>query len=217
MHNNADGLSRSRASPHEDTPPADTSALEEVVLDTALDALTTDPHLDGDPPTIFLDELATTHATLGPRQLLLEQAPCTRCHKDIPPDSTSGIVCDHCNKPFHLSCTSLTALPPTYWFCPTCTSHIHARGVQCPTEDLQLQAYLLGNPPPPHLASSFADQARTLSFTDQLYKWVDGQWLPYPPRGLQQLLLEEAHLQHLHVGGGKLHALLRGTYYWPTL
>ena len=165
IHNNADGLSRSRATPAPDTPPPDVIALEETTLEAtspaltaALAALQCDPHIDGDPPTVYLDEIAVA-PTLGPRQLLMEQAPCHRCNDDIPSDSATGIICDRCNRPFHLRCLDLTATPPTSWYCPTCSSHIQARGITCPTEDLELQLYLLGTPPPPHLAANFTHLA----------------------------------------------------------
>lgn len=114
-----------------------------------------DPHLDGDPPSVFVEDIAAAPA-LGPRQLLLESAPCHSCHQDIPADSSQGLICDKCNRPFHLSCLSLPAPPPTYWYCSACIAHINARGIECPTEDLELQQYLLGNPAPPHLAELFA-------------------------------------------------------------
>jgi hypothetical protein len=93
VHDNADGLSRSRAAPAPDTPAPDSTALEEVhVLDdpthlaAALDAFEADCHLDGDSPVWHLPEAAVSPA-LGPRQQLLEAAPCTRCNQDIPAGS----------------------------------------------------------------------------------------------------------------------------------
>ena len=80
-----------------------------------------------------------------------------------------------------------------------------------------MQEYLLGASPPPSLASTFSQAASTLTFTDQLYKWVEDKWLPYPPHGLQQLLLEEVHLQHQHVGGEKLYHLMATKYFWPSM
>lgn len=65
MHNNADGLSRSYATPAPDTPAADVTALDEaqlgeghdwVALEAALEAFEADPHVDGDPPLLFVDE-----------------------------------------------------------------------------------------------------------------------------------------------------------------
>ena len=126
--------------------------------------------------------------------MLLEASPCRRCSQDIPADSRLGLVCDRCNQPYHLSCLGLADIPATYWYCPECAAHIAARGITCPTEDIQLQEYLLGVVAPPQLATTFRAAAATLTFTDQLLKWVDGKWLPYPPYGLQQLLLEEMHL-----------------------
>lgn len=82
MHNNADGLSRSRATLSADTPPDDQIALEEASIHTpsaelqaALLALEDDPHLDGDAPCVFVEDVSLP-PTIGPRQLLLESAPC---------------------------------------------------------------------------------------------------------------------------------------------
>ena len=124
VHNNADGLSRSHTAATTDTPAPDVTAIDCVELPThdpaallsALEAFEASTHIDGDPPTTFL---ATTPAPgpLGPRQLLLEAAPCHACSKDIEANSSTSLICDRCNKPFHLSCTSLTSTPPTYWYC----------------------------------------------------------------------------------------------------
>lgn len=124
MHNNADGLSRSHTAATKDTPPPEHTAIDCAELPghdpdalvAALEAFEASPHIDGDPPTTFL---TTAHAPsdLGPRQLLLEAAPCHTCGKDIAKESASSLVCDRCNKPFHLACTSLTAVPRTYWYC----------------------------------------------------------------------------------------------------
>jgi hypothetical protein len=171
-------LSRSRATPAPDTPPDDVVALEEATataskfspLDTAIHVFTNDPHFDGDPPTVFVEE-ATLTPSLGPRQQLLENAPCHKCHLDIPPNCNKGLICDRCNRPYHLSCLPLDAPPRTYWYCPQCSSHIAARGIASPTEDIRLQSYLLGQPTPPHLLGPFQQVATTLTFTDQLYTW----------------------------------------------
>ena len=225
VHNNADGLSRSHASPAPDTPPDHCTAIDLAelapppdpeLLCTALEAFQQDPHVDGDPPTLFVDNVAPTPA-LGPRQLLLEAAPCHACGQDIPAHTPTSLVCDHCNQPFHLRCVGLQHVPPTYWYCPKCTNHHAARGLTCPTQDIPLQRYLLNLPTPQHLHTTFAAAARNLAFTDQMYIWRAGQWLPYPPRGLQVLLMEEEHLRHNHVGGEKLYHLLAGRYYWPTM
>ncbi len=105
VHNNADGLSRSHASPAPDTPPAHCTAIDTAevapplhpaLLCTALEYLEHDTHIDGDPPTLFVDNVAPT-PTLGPRQLLLEAAPCHACNQDIPAQDSTSIVCDHCN------------------------------------------------------------------------------------------------------------------------
>lgn len=127
------------------------------------------------------------------------------------------MICDRCNDPFHLRCTPLKALPPTYWYCGKCAAHHQSRGLQCPTEDLQLQSYLLSGSAPPDLLPHFQRAAKNLTFTDQLYAWREDRWLPFPPRGLQQLLLEEVHLTNSHIGGEKMFHLLRQRYFWPTM
>jgi hypothetical protein len=73
VHDNADGLSRSRATPAPDTPAPDCTALEELTfldapthLAAALDAFENDTHLDGDPPAWHLPDAALP-PTLGPR------------------------------------------------------------------------------------------------------------------------------------------------------
>ena len=76
------------------------------------------------------------------------------------------MVCDRCNAAFHLRCTRLQAVPATYWYCKRCTSHIHGRGIQCPTEDLALQHFLLTGTAPSHLRADFAARAQNLSFSD---------------------------------------------------
>jgi transposase InsO family protein len=225
VHNNADGLSRSYATPAPDTPPADCTAIDTaelppscdpLLLQLALDAFELDTCLDGDDPALYVADAADS-LPLGPRQLLLESAPCHACSRDIAASSRTSVVCDRCNKPFHLACVALGEVPRTYWYCSKCSSHHRAHGLTCPTQDLALQRYLLDLPTPRDLHANFAAAARLLSFTDQLYAWRGERWLPYPPEGLQVLLLEEEHLRHCHVGGEKLFHLLEGRYYWPSL
>ena len=127
------------------------------------------------------------------------------------------MVCDRCNAPFHLRCTSLHHLPPTYWYCDACRCHIHARGIACATKDIPLQQFLRSGKAPAPLLDAFRAQAKALTFTDQLYAWRHTQWLPYPAAGTQLLILEEVHVQHQHVGGEKLFHLLAQHFYWPTL
>jgi hypothetical protein len=91
----------------------------------------------------------------GPRQMLLEAAPCSQCSKPFSGEGKLSVICDRCNAPFHLKCVRLTNPPPTYWYCQGCSSHIAARGLQCPTEDVLLHRYLLGMGAPPELRSSF--------------------------------------------------------------
>ncbi len=83
VHNNADGLSRAHIAPTSDTPAPGHTAIEATTLTTdcspllaALEAMASDPSPDGDLGLPTCREAATT---LGPRQLLLEAAPCTSC------------------------------------------------------------------------------------------------------------------------------------------
>ena len=73
--------------------------------------------------------------------------------------------------------------------------------------------------PTPHLTllPHFRHQATHLSFTNELLIWRDQKWVPYPPVGLQPLLIEEAHIQHLHVGGKNVFRLLKERYFWPNM
>ena len=82
---------------------------------------------------------------------------------------------------------------------------------------MPLQQFLLTGNAPRHLHNTFATAAKQLTFTDQLYSWRNGKWMPYPSRGMQALILEETHVQHHHVGGDKLFHLLSSTYYWPSM
>lgn len=76
IHNNADGLSRSRAEPSPDTPPPDHVAIETATpvgpqdcpfaLHAALEALDSALYADGEPPPLFCDD-ATSAPLLGPR------------------------------------------------------------------------------------------------------------------------------------------------------
>lgn len=134
-------------------------------------------------------------ATLGPRQLLLEAAPCHKCAGDIPKDSACSVICDRCNHPFHLKCVQLEAPPSTYWYCPACSTHIAARGIDCPTEDLLLQQYLMGAQFPPKETALFQKASQGLCFHEgQLHKWQNEKWVPWPPAALQLLIMEEVHL-----------------------
>lgn len=86
----------------------------------------------------------TSSVFLGPRQALLEAAPCAACHHSISQRAaTASIVCDGCNSAYHLGCTSLRAVPSTMWYCNPCTRHIAARGAQEAAEDIALQRFLL--------------------------------------------------------------------------
>lgn len=163
-------------------------------MEAALEAFDHDPQVDGCQPTLF-NELTTTPPAIGPRQLLLESAPCHACQKDIPADSHSSVVCDRCNQPFHFPCAHLTSAPSTYWYCAPCTAHHHATGYTCPTQDITLQRYLLGETPPADLADTLASASRHLTWDGStMKKWVGERWLPWPPKGLQILLLEESHV-----------------------
>ena len=86
VHNNADGLSRARAAPSPDTPPPDQALTDELLIDEAslalaIEALDADRDVDGTPhPTLPADSSPVPSQLLGPRQLLLEAAPCTACN-----------------------------------------------------------------------------------------------------------------------------------------
>jgi len=223
IHNNADGLSRARSARSQDEPAPDQTAIEAAHIDhdpdlllAALEAMEADDFRDD--PTPLAGETPAVLPTLpGPRQLLLEAAPCAACHQDITGKGSKSLICDRCNAAFHLRCTSLRQVPATYWFCATCQAHIRARGISCPTEDLALQHFLLSGHAPPALLPAFRSRATDLSFTDRLYCWKAGKWLPYPPKGLQLLLMEEVHTHHQHVGGEKLYHLLAANYFWPSM
>ena len=127
--------------------------------------------------------------------MLLEAAPCGKCGKAFTGKGANSVVCDRCNAPLHLHCAHLTRVPPTYWYCQGCQSHITARGIRCPTEDTLLQRHLLGEGVPQELLGSFREQAATLSFfSGKLHKWVDRQWVHFPSTGQQLLILEELHV-----------------------
>ena len=72
LHNNADGLSRSRAAPSPDTPPPDAVGIEDTWLEdpaafeAAFDVFAADPHLDGDAAIPLLEPPAAPQQ-LGPR------------------------------------------------------------------------------------------------------------------------------------------------------
>jgi hypothetical protein len=223
VHNNADGLSRARAAPAPDTPAPDTCLLEQVVAEpvlftAALASFEADNDVDGNPsPSLPADASPVPDQLLGPRQLLLEAAPCTACQQHLPPGAANTLVCDRCNAPYHLRCTSLTVTPATNWFCKTCSSHIRARGISCPTEDIELQHFLLTGECPTALRSAFQAQAKQLAYTNALHTWRDGRWVPYPSHGLRTLLLEEVHVRHQHIGGEKMCHLLGAQCWWPGL
>lgn len=121
-HGNVDGLSRS----------AQQANLSDAAITIdALHALPSSPALsdssDDDDPHIYT--LMPAHATtlppdsmlLGPRQALLEAAPCQACRQLIKAESSS-LVCDLCNAAYHLRCTTFRQTPTTAWFCPPCAS-----------------------------------------------------------------------------------------------
>ena len=112
----------------------------------ALEAFEADEDVDGLP---FVCAEDAPPPVLGPRQLLLESAPCSACDGTIAREAAS-LVCDRCNSAFHLRCTKLRAIPATYWYCRRCMSHIHSRGIRCPTEDLALQDFLRTGAAPAH-------------------------------------------------------------------
>ena len=73
IHNNADGLSRSRTSTTPDTPPPDTTGLEELTwgdtdrLVAALEAFEADCDIDGFGQFALVGDLDVAAPTLGPR------------------------------------------------------------------------------------------------------------------------------------------------------
>lgn len=234
VHNNADGLSRARCASSPDTPTDDSILVHAThtppttppdhdpdLLHAAFVAFEEDPDIHGDSHTLCFsaatEPTASTPSALGPRQLLLEAAPCSACSQPLHASSQRSLVCDRCNAAYHLRCTPRTQPPPTYWYCAACTQHIRSRGYQCPSEDIPLQHYLLTGRAPPHLLDDFRRASTSLTFTDQLYSWRDSTWKPFPPKGLQLLLMEEYHVTHSHVGGEKLYHLLAAQYFWPTL
>jgi hypothetical protein len=122
----------------------DPHVLEEAL--TAFEVDWQDGNVDGDPPDLHVSSLdldpsnCISHSTtLGPRQLLLEAAPCTSCKLNFKGKGARSVICDFCNAPYHLGCTTLKSVPSTYWFCKACMAHILARSTQCPTEDILLQ------------------------------------------------------------------------------
>ena len=177
------------------------------------------------------DEVGDSVAILGPRQQLLESAPCSRCHQSIVAMSLASIVCDGCNAAFHLSCVGMKEVPVSYWYCNTCAKHIRARGCKEPAEDVPFLRYLL----------SGKASAENLGFYTTLATWyryeqrtraVDGKmrsnwqlqrkigvdtWRDYPSPAERALLMEEEHLRGCHVGGTKLYSLLAQRYWWPDM
>ena len=184
----------------------------------AFEAFEQDPDIHGEAHCLmFAEETAATAPLQGPRQLLLEAAPCAACDQALGATEAKSLICDRCNAPYHLRCTSLHTPPPTYWYCTKCAHHIRSRGYQCPTEDIPLQLYLLTGRAPPHLLPTFQHTTSTYTFTDQLYSWHTNRWVAFPPKGLQLLLMEEAHITNAHVGSEKLYHLLSANWYWPTM
>ena len=116
--------------------------------------------------------------------MLLEAAPCSIFQLPFQGEEKLSVVCDRCNASFHLRCVRLSAVPPTYWYCQGCSSHLTARGLSCPTEDVLLQRYLLGLGAPPELQVNFMHQSNSLTFdAGKLFKWIGRSWVHYPPLG----------------------------------
>ena len=116
--------------------------------------------------------------------MLLEAAPCSQCQLPFQGEGEESVVCDRCNAPFHLKCIRLSCVPPTYWYCKGCSSHLVARGLSCPTEDILLHRYLLGLGAPPTLLSTYRYLSSTLTFDQgKLFKWIGRKWVHFPPMG----------------------------------
>ena len=140
---NADGLSRANQLPTEDTTPSNfscttTPAFPEPPL--TLDTLAAAVYANEEAGT---DDVPDARTLLGPRQALLEAAPCAACKQRIASSSTSSIICDGCNGAYHIACVGMKTVPATYWYCSTCTRQLHTAGIKEPAEDLAFQRYLL--------------------------------------------------------------------------
>lgn len=174
-------------------------------------------NIDGDPTAVmvFCEDADTTPPTSftavqGPRQMLLEAAPCTSCKRPFTGTGAASVICDRCNAAYHLPCARLKSVPPTYWYCASCDAHIKARGITCPTEDILFQQFLLGSKPPPELLAGYRKQAERLSFTQgKLLIWQDAKWVHFAPLGFQLLIMEETHVQHHHIGGQKMYEIIK--------
>lgn len=110
MHNNADGLSRCRQA---NAPPANDGKQLELVLE-ALEADWRDGNLEGNPTMamVFCDTgttppISTLTTVQGPRQMLLEAAPCTACRAPFLGQGATSVICDRCNAAYHLKCAHL--------------------------------------------------------------------------------------------------------------
>ena len=131
VHSNADGLTRAAATPNlEPHVTIEVEAAQHAAMfteDVACGAeLADDDELTWVLPTEAPPE--NPRPLQGPRQLLLEAAPCAACHQPIRREANS-LVCDGCNNAWHLGCTRIKRVLLTAWYCDDCRRHIHARGI----------------------------------------------------------------------------------------
>ena len=76
----------------------------------------------------------------------LGEALCGRCGERI--TEHGGVVCSRCGRPEHRACSRPRARH-TLWYCEGCVELLPASGeTDDPAEDLELQGFLLGAPPP---------------------------------------------------------------------
>ena len=125
-NSNADGLSRANQLPTEDTKPSSFSCITTPARPdppSTLDTLPAAIYSDDEPGQ---DDVLNSRTLLGPRQALLEAAPCAVCKQCILATSATSIICDGCNGAYHLACVGLKAAPATYWYCGTCNQQLHA-------------------------------------------------------------------------------------------
>lgn len=104
---NADGLSQANQLPVDDATPSNFCCMSTPAhpdLPVTFDVLAAAVHLD---PAAQAADVADTRTVLGPRQSLLEAAPCSSCKQRIAVSSSASIICDGCNGAFHLACVGL--------------------------------------------------------------------------------------------------------------
>ena len=50
-----------------------------------------------------------------------------------------------------------------------------------------------------------------------LYKFTGSRYFYYPPSAMRQILLEQVHLENVHIGAEKMFERLSEEVYWPTM